>query len=88
LIFIAARFRVLPEHADDWPQISRAFTQATRAEEGYLWFDWSRRIDDPHTYVLVEAFRDGMPGPRTSDRSTSSRRSGSFRPIWSRRRAS
>jgi len=53
---------VLPEHADDWPEISRPFTEATRAEEGCLWFDWSRSLDDPHEYVLVEAFRDGDAG--------------------------
>ena len=62
MIFITAKFRVLPEHADDWPEISRAFTEATRAEEGCLWFDWSRSLDDPQEYVLVVAFRDGDAG--------------------------
>ncbi|HET8716834.1 MAG TPA: putative quinol monooxygenase [Nocardioidaceae bacterium] len=58
MIVITATFQVLPEHADDWPEITREFTQATRAEPGCLWFDWSRSVEDPHTYVLVEAFRD------------------------------
>ncbi|GAA2039596.1 putative quinol monooxygenase [Terrabacter terrae] len=62
MIFITAKFAVKPEHADDWPQISRAFTEATRAEEGCLWFDWSRSLDDPTEYVLVEAFRDEAAG--------------------------
>lgn len=62
MIFITAKFRVLPEHADDWPQISESFTEATRAEEGCLWFEWSRSLGDPHEYVLVEAFRDGDAG--------------------------
>jgi quinol monooxygenase YgiN len=62
LIIITAKFRVLPEHADDWPEISRSFTEATRAEEGCLWFDWSRSLDDPHEFVLVEAFRDADAG--------------------------
>ncbi len=62
MIFITAKFRVLPEHADDWPEISRTFTESTRAEEGCLWFDWSRSLDDPQEYVLVEAFRDGEAG--------------------------
>ena len=62
MIFITAKFQVKPEHADDWPKISRAFTEATRAEDGCLWFDWSRSIDDPNEYVLVEAFRDGDAG--------------------------
>jgi quinol monooxygenase YgiN len=62
LIFITARFQVLPEHAEQWPEISREFTESTRAEEGCLWFDWSRSLDDPTEYVLVEAFRDGDAG--------------------------
>ncbi len=62
MIFITAKFQVLPEHADDWPRIAADFTAATRAEEGCLWFDWSRSLDDPNEYVLVEAFRDGDAG--------------------------
>ena len=57
MIFICAKFPVRPEDADDWPSISRSFTEATRAEPGCLWF-WSRSLDDPNEYVLVEAFRD------------------------------
>jgi quinol monooxygenase YgiN len=62
MIFITAKFPVRPEEADDWPAISRSFTEATRAEPGCLWFDWSRSLDDPNEYVLVEAFRDGDAG--------------------------
>ncbi|POX59431.1 antibiotic biosynthesis monooxygenase [Streptomyces sp. Ru62] len=62
MIFITAKFRVRPEHADRWPEISAAFTEATRAEPGCLWFDWSRSVDDPTEYVLVEAFRDDEAG--------------------------
>lgn len=58
MIFITAKFRVKPEDADQWPTIARDFTEATRSEPGCLWFDWSRSLDDPSEYVLVEAFRD------------------------------
>ncbi len=62
MIFITAMFAVRPESADDWPEITGPFTEATRAEPGCLWFEWSRSLDDPDTYVLVEAFRDGDAG--------------------------
>lgn len=62
MIFITAKFRVKPEDADRWPEITAAFTAATRAEPGCLWFDWSRSVDDPNEYVLVEAFRDATAG--------------------------
>jgi quinol monooxygenase YgiN len=62
MIFITAKFRVKPQDADRWPEISREFTEATRAEPGCMWFDWSRSLDDPAEYVLVEAFRDDDAG--------------------------
>ena len=62
MIFITAKFRIKPEHADDWPTIAADFTAATRGEPGCLWFDWSRGVEDPTEYVLVEAFRDDAAG--------------------------
>ena len=62
MIFITAKFRVLPQHADEWPDIVDDFTRATRAEPGCLWFDWSRSLADPTEYVLVEAFADADAG--------------------------
>ncbi|MFI7447994.1 putative quinol monooxygenase [Nonomuraea sp. NPDC049714] len=62
MIFITAKFRVRPESADRFGEITAEFTRATRAEPGCLWFDWSRSLDDPAEYVLVEAFRDADAG--------------------------
>ncbi|MGC5036583.1 putative quinol monooxygenase [Streptomyces sp. DT190] len=62
MIFITAKFPVRPEDADRWPEIAADFTRATRAEPGCLWFDWSRSVDEPTEYVLVEAFRDEAAG--------------------------
>ena len=62
MIVITAKFRVKPEDAERWPSIAAGFTAATRAEPGCLWFDWSRSLDDPTEYVLIEAFRDDEAG--------------------------
>ena len=62
MIFITAKFRIRPEHADQWPDLAAEFSRATRGEPGCLWFDWYRSLDDPTEYVLVEAFRDGDAG--------------------------
>ena len=62
MIFIAAKFRVRAADADRWPEIAAEFTEATRAEPGCLWFEWSRSIEEPTEYVLVEAFRDDEAG--------------------------
>ncbi|MEU7584263.1 putative quinol monooxygenase [Streptomyces sp. NPDC041068] len=62
MIFIAVKFTVRPEHAESWLERTAAFTAATRAEEGNLFFDWSRSVDDPNQYVLLEGFRDAEAG--------------------------
>lgn len=62
MIFIVVKFETKPEWAERWPQLVADFTEATRAEEGNLWFEWSRSLDNPDVYVLVEAFRDGAAG--------------------------
>ncbi len=58
MIFICVKWKVKPEHADRWIELTRDFTESTRAEEGNLFFDWSRSVEDPDQYVLIEAFRD------------------------------
>ena len=58
MIFIVVRFETKPDWSDRWPELVAGFTRATRAEEGNLWFDWSRSLDDPAEYVLVEGFRN------------------------------
>lgn len=62
MIFIVVKFQTKPEWAERWPALVAGFTEATRAEPGNLWFDWSRSLDDPNEYVLVEAFADGAAG--------------------------
>ena len=59
MIFIVVKFQVKPEWADRWVELVTPFTEATRAEPGNLWFEWSRSVDNPAEFVLVEAFRDG-----------------------------
>ena len=58
MIFIVVKFPVKPEYADEWMTHVADFTAATRAEAGNKWFEWSRSVEDPNEYVLVEAFED------------------------------
>jgi quinol monooxygenase YgiN len=62
MIFIVVKFETKPEWTEKWPEHVAEFTAATRAEEGNMWFEWSRSLEDPAVYVLVEAFRDGDAG--------------------------
>lgn len=58
MILICVKWKVKPEYADDWPELTKSFTDATRAEPGNRFFEWSRSVDNPTEYVLLEAFDD------------------------------
>lgn len=58
MIFIAVRWPVKPEYADQWPELARGLTEGTRAEPGNLFFEWSRDVEDPNVYWVIEGFKD------------------------------
>lgn len=62
MIFIVVKFTVKPEHADSWLGRVKPFTEATRQEPGNLWFEWSKSVETPNQFVLVEAFQDDAAG--------------------------
>ncbi|MCH1868958.1 putative quinol monooxygenase [Nocardioides sp. CFH 31398] len=58
MIFICVRWKIKPEYADQWPELTRTYTEGTRAEPGNLFFEWARSVEDPNEYVLIEGFAD------------------------------
>jgi quinol monooxygenase YgiN len=62
VIFIVVKFTIRPDKADEWPSLIEEFTEATRGEEGNIFFEWSRSVDAPNQFVLVEAFADSTAG--------------------------
>ncbi len=66
MYLIVVKFPTKTEWADRWMDVVADFTAATRAEPGNLWFEWSRSVEDPNEFVLVEAFTDDGAGPHVS----------------------
>ena len=62
MIFIVVKFTIRPERSEEWLDLVADFTQATRNEPGNLFFEWSKSVETPHQFVLVEGFRDGDAG--------------------------
>lgn len=62
MIFIVVKFPVRPDHSEAWLSLASGFTTATRAEPGNIFFEWSRSVDNPNQFVLVEAFKDSAAG--------------------------
>ena len=66
MYFIVVKFETRPEWTGRWMELVADFTAATREEEGNLWFEWSRSVEHPHEFVLVEGFTDDGAGPHTN----------------------
>ena len=62
MILIVVKFPVRPERADEWSGLAADYARAVQAEEGNLFFEWSRSLEEPDTFVCVEGFRDGAAG--------------------------
>jgi quinol monooxygenase YgiN len=62
VILIVVKFPVRPERADEWQSVAADYARAVNAEEGSLFFEWSRSVDDPNMFVCVEGFRDADAG--------------------------
>lgn len=62
MIFIVVKFTIRPDRSDDWLGLVEDFTQATRQEPGNIFFEWSRSVETPHQFVLVEAFQSREAG--------------------------
>lgn len=58
MILIVVKFRTKPEYTEQWPELVDEFTQATLAEPGNIFFEWSMSLDTDNEWVLVEAFQD------------------------------
>ncbi|NLT29883.1 MAG: antibiotic biosynthesis monooxygenase [Propionibacterium sp.] len=58
MYFIVVKFPVKTESVDNWLDLVDGYTRACRAEEGNLFFEWSRSVEDPGEFVLVEGFTD------------------------------
>ena len=66
MYFIVVKFETSPEWTDRWLDLVEPFTTATRREPGNLWFEWSRSVENPNEFVLVEAFTDDGAGPHVN----------------------
>jgi quinol monooxygenase YgiN len=62
MIFIVVKFTIRADRSNEWLALADEFTQATRSEAGNIFFEWSRSVDNPHQFVLVEGFSSGQAG--------------------------
>jgi quinol monooxygenase YgiN len=62
VILIVIKFPVRPDAIDEFRAKADEYAAAVNAEEGSLFFEWSRSVLEPDTFVCIEGFRDGEAG--------------------------
>ena len=62
MILIVVKFPVRRERTDEWTTLAGDYARAVQAEEGNVFFEWSRSLEEPDTFVCVEGFRDAAAG--------------------------
>jgi quinol monooxygenase YgiN len=62
VILIVVKFPVRPDRAEEWQSLAGEYARAVSQEEGSLFFEWSKSLDEPDTFVCVEGLRDAAAG--------------------------
>lgn len=62
MILINVKFPVRPERVDEWLELADEYATAVNAEEGCVFFEFSRGLTDPHEFICIEGFRDADAG--------------------------
>lgn len=58
MIYTIQKFKIKPEWSDKVMGLLAESGRATAAEEGCLWYHWSRSVEDPNEFILLDGFRD------------------------------
>lgn len=56
--YIVARFQARHGRADEVEPLLRGFVEPSRDEDGCLFYDLCRSIEDPDQFVIVDGWRD------------------------------
>jgi quinol monooxygenase YgiN len=62
MILINIVMQIRPEKTDEWLAVASAYEKDVNAEEGCLFFKFSRSLDDENEYLCLEGFRDADAG--------------------------
>ena len=62
MILITVKFPIREDRLDAWHELSSSYAQAVNAEPGCVFFEFSRSLTEPTTFVCIEGFRDSAAG--------------------------
>ena len=62
MILITVKFPIREDRLEEWQDLSAYYAQAVNAEPGCVFFEFSRSVTEPNTFVCLEGFRDAEAG--------------------------
>ncbi|MGA8045936.1 MAG: putative quinol monooxygenase [Dermatophilaceae bacterium] len=62
MILITVKFPIRDDRLQEWHELSSYYAEAVNAEPGCVFFEFSRSIAEPNTFVCLEGFRDSDAG--------------------------
>ncbi|HEY3605367.1 MAG TPA: putative quinol monooxygenase [Sporichthyaceae bacterium] len=62
MILINLKMPIRPERVEEFIAIAQQYRADVMAEPGNVFFEWSRDLQDPNTFIATECFTDGAAG--------------------------
>ncbi|MEI2809668.1 MAG: putative quinol monooxygenase [Nocardioides sp.] len=62
MILITVKFPIREDKMNEWNELSDYYAKAVNAEPGCEFFEFSRSLAEPNTFVCIEGFTNGEAG--------------------------
>ena len=62
MILITVKFPIREDRLEAWGELSTSYAEAVNQEPGCVFFELSRSLTEPNTFVCIEGFRDAAAG--------------------------
>ncbi|NNG19032.1 antibiotic biosynthesis monooxygenase [Naumannella sp. ID2617S] len=62
MVLITVKFPIRTDRLSEWESVSRDYAEAVTAEPGNVFFEFSRSVLEPDTFICIEGFRDDAAG--------------------------
>lgn len=62
MILITVKFPIREDKLEEWRELSDYYAKSVNEEPGCVFFEFSKSLTEPNTYVCIEGFRDSDAG--------------------------
>ena len=62
MILITVKFPIREDKLEEWRELSAYYAKSVNEEPGCVFFEFSKSLTEPDTFVCIEGFRDSEAG--------------------------